>query len=96
MYLAKRVKIGFADDVGMRFKEHLTSSPTAKLLGSWLCKRAWDQAVMDSITRIDCKLVLNEVYEGDIQGFKERADEFFRIMPDPAAKIILSEHSPLI
>ncbi len=90
-----RVKIGFADDVDKRFKEHQTSSPTSKLLGYWPCKRAWDQAIMDSITRTDCKLVLNEVYEGDIQGFKDRADEFFRIMPDPATEIILSEHSPL-
>jgi hypothetical protein len=90
-----RVKIGFADDVDKRFREHQTSSPTAKLLASWPCKRAWDQAVMDSVTRIDCKLVLNEVYEGDIQGFIERANDFFRVMPDPTTDIMLSEHSPL-
>ncbi len=90
-----RIKIGFADDVNKRFREHQTSSPTAKLLGSWPCKRVWDQAVMDSLTRTGCKLVLNEVYEGDIQGFKDRADEFFRIMPDPTTEIRLSEHSPL-
>jgi len=90
-----RVKIGFADDVNKRFREHQTSSPTAKLLGSWPCKRAWDQAVMDSLTRTGCKLVLNEVYEGDIQDFKDRADEFFGIMPDPTTEIGLSKHSPL-
>jgi hypothetical protein len=90
-----RVKIGFADDVEKKLKEHQTASPTAKLVGYWPCKRAWDQAAMDSISRIDCKLVLNEVYEGDIQCFKERADEFFKIMPDPATEIVLSEYSPL-
>ncbi|MBW8051986.1 MAG: hypothetical protein FVQ77_16925 [Cytophagales bacterium] len=90
-----RVKIGFADDVNKRFREHQTSSPTAKLLGSWSCKRAWDQAVMDCVTRTDCQLVLNEVYEGDIEGFMERAEQFFGMMPDPTTEIELSDHSPL-
>jgi len=90
-----RVKIGFADDVDKRFKEHQTASPTAKLIGSWPCKRAWDQAAMDSVTRTECKLVLNEVYEGDIKGFIERSEQFFGIMPDPTTEIELSDHSPL-
>lgn len=90
-----RIKIGFADDVDKRFKEHQTSSPTAKLLGSWPCKRAWDQAVMDSLTREGCKLVLNEVYEGDVNGFIDRAEKFFGLMPDPTTEIELSDHSPL-
>jgi len=90
-----RVKIGFADDVNKRYREHQTASPTAKLLGSWPCKRAWDQAVMDSVTKVDCKLVLNEVYEGEIEGFIKRAEQFFEIMPDPTTEIELSDHSPL-
>lgn len=91
----KRIKIGFADDVNKRFKEHQTSSPTAKLLGFWPCKRAWDQAAMDSLTRERCQLVLNEVYEGDISGFIKRAEDFFKLMPNPATEIELSDHSPL-
>lgn len=47
------------------------------------------------MTRIRCKLVLNEVYEGDLDGFIERAKEFFSIMPDPTTEIELSDHSPL-
>ena len=90
-----RVKIGFADDVNKRFKEHQTASPTAKLLGYWPCKRAWDQAAMDSISRTGCRLVLNEVYEGDIEEFIKRAEQFFEIMPDPTTEIELSDYSPL-
>ncbi len=91
----KRVKIGFADDVDKRFKEHQTSSPTAKLIASWPCKRAWDKAVMDCLTKEGCKLVLNEVYEGDVNGFIDRAKKFFSLMPDPTTEIELSDHSPL-
>lgn len=93
--LPNRVKIGFADNVEKRLAEHRTAAPTAKLLKAWPCKRSWDYAAMDSITRDGCKLVLNEVYEGDIQGFIERAEQFFAVMPNPDSEKELSEHSPL-
>jgi len=50
---------------------------------------------MDSITRAGCKLVLNEVYEGEIKDFIERGDAFFSRMPSPDSERELSEHSPL-
>ncbi len=78
-----RVKIGFADNVEKRLSEHKTAAPTAKTLKAWPCKRSWDYAAMDSITREGCKLVLNEVIEGDIKGFIERGDRFFAVMPTP-------------
>jgi hypothetical protein len=93
--LPNRVKIGFADNVDKRLAEHRTAAPTAKLLRAWPCKRSWDYAAMDSITRNSCKLVLNEVYEGDIKSFIERADTFFAIMPNPDSERELSKHSPL-
>ncbi len=93
--LPNRVKIGFADNVEQRLTQHKTAAPTAKLLKAWPCKRSWDYAVMDSITREGCKLVLNEVFEGDIQGFIDRGDRFFAMMPTPDSERELSEHSPL-
>ncbi len=50
---------------------------------------------MDSITREGCKLVLNEVYEGDLDGFVARGNAFFAMMPDPDVERELSEFSPL-
>jgi hypothetical protein len=93
--LPNRVKLGFADNVDQRLNEHRTAAPTAKLLKSWPCKRSWEYAATDSITREGCKLVLNEVYEGDISGFLERAGQFFAVMPNPDSEKELSEHSPL-
>jgi hypothetical protein len=93
--LPNRVKIGFADNVEKRLNEHRTAAPTAQLLKAWPCKRSWDYAAMDSVTREGCKLVLNEVYEGDIQGFIARGEQFFSLMPDPDSERELSEHSPL-
>ncbi len=93
--LPNRVKVGFADNVDNRLAEHRTAAPTAVLLKSWPCKRSWDYAAMDSITRSGCKLVLNEVYEGEIKGFLERGDAFFALMPNPDSERELSEHSPL-
>lgn len=93
--IPERVKIGFSDDPEKRLAAHKTSAPTAKLLRTWPCKRSWDYAAMDSITRTECKLVLNEVYEGDLEGFVARGDTFFGLMPDPDAERELSPHSPL-
>lgn len=93
--IPNRIKIGFADDVEKRLGEHRTAAPTAKLLRSWPCKRSWDYAVMDCVTREACALVLNEVYEGEIDGFISRAEAFFALMPSPDAERELSEHSPL-
>ena len=93
--LPDRIKIGFADNIDRRLVEHRTAAPTAKLLASWPCKRSWDYAAMDSITRSNCKLVLNEVYEGEVNGFIQRAEEFFALMPNPDSERELSEHSPL-
>ena len=93
--LPTRVKIGFAENVDQRLNEHRTAAPTSKLLKAWPCKRSWDYAAMDSITKEGCKLVLNEVYEGDVEGFITRGDQFFAVMPDPDAEKELSEYSPL-
>jgi hypothetical protein len=93
--LPNRVKIGFADNVDKRLAEHRTAAPTAKLLKAWPCKRSWDYAAMDSITRTGCKLVLNEVYEGEVKEFIDRGDVFFSVMPSPDSERELSEHSPL-
>ena len=93
--LPNRIKIGFADNVEQRLNEHRTAAPTARLLKAWPCKRSWDSAAMDSITREGCRLVLNEVFEGDVDGFLRRAESFFSVMPNPDSQRELSEHSPL-
>lgn len=91
----ERVKIGYTDNLETRLREHQTAAPTARYLKSWECKRSWDQAVMDCITRKDCKLVMNEVYEGNLDLMIQRADELFRLMPSSNTTVELSEHSPL-
>lgn len=93
--LPNRIKIGYTDNIEKRLAEHQTAAPTARLLKSWPCKRSWDYAAMDSITREGCTWVLNEVFEGDPDGFVARATAFFALMPNPEADRALSEHSPL-
>lgn len=87
-----RVKFGYAEDFSDRLKQHQTAAPTARLLKKWRCKRSWESAARDSITREGCKSLSDEVYEGDIKGFLERAESFFGLMPKPDAKREQSEH----
>ncbi|MGD2086322.1 MAG: hypothetical protein PVH61_09085 [Candidatus Aminicenantes bacterium] len=93
--IPNRVKLGYTDDLNQRLREHQTSAPTSKMIGHWKCKRYWEQAAIDSITRENCKLVLNEVYEGDVDQFIERAKDFFALMPKTTHYPLLSEHSPM-
>ncbi|MGH9548103.1 MAG: hypothetical protein ACRD3W_01965 [Terriglobales bacterium] len=94
--LPNRFKIGFTDNMEKRLGEHQTAAPTARLIRNWRCKRCWDQAAMDSITREGCSLVMNEVYEGDLHGFIERGDAFFSQLPCEYQIPDLSPHSPLL
>lgn len=49
---------------------------------------------IDTIRR-NAKKLLNEVYEGDIEGFIKRGNQFFSLMPNSNYEVEFSEHSPL-
>lgn len=90
-----RVKLGYTDSLAGRLAEHQTSAPTARFVAHWPCRRSWEQAAIDSITREGCVLVMNEVYEGDIEGMRRRADDLFAMLPKTDSKVPLSAHSPI-
>ena len=78
-----RVKLGFSTNPKRRLQAHRTIAPTAILINDWACKQVWEAAVIDSITRIDCTLIANEVYQcSDIDSLVQRSTRFFEIMPE--------------
>lgn len=89
------MKLGFADDGGMRLAQHRTAAPTAKLLRTWPCKRSWEFTVIDALSTAGCKLILSEVYEcGDLARLIAHGDQLFAMLPDPTKPVELSEVSP--
>jgi hypothetical protein len=92
----KRLKLGFAESIDQRLSQHRTAAPTATVLRAWPCKRSWERAAMDSLTRLNCRLILNEVFECDNpEALAERGDAFFSLLPRPDIRTPLSESSPL-
>jgi hypothetical protein len=90
-----RVKLGFADDAFGRLSQHRTAAPTAKLLKTWPCKRSWEWTIIDAISAVGCKLILNEVYECcDVANLLARGDQLFAMLPDPRKPVELSGVSP--
>lgn len=82
-FAPNRVKLGFAGDVQARLSAHRTSAPTAQLLKSWPAKRYWEAVIIDSITRVDCENIANEIFEcGNLEALIKRADDFFELMPN--------------
>ncbi len=79
---AARIKVGYASDIQQRLAAHRTASPTAELVKHWPCKITWERAAIDSLTRMGCRLIANEVYDcSDISTLVELGDSFFAIMP---------------
>ena len=91
----RRVKLGFADDLNFRHAQHRTAAPTAVVMKSWPCKRAWEGTVMDCLTGFGCRLILNEVFEcDDVESLIARADQLFSLLPDPCKRVSLADVSP--
>ncbi|WP_139555998.1 hypothetical protein [Methylotetracoccus oryzae] len=92
----KRLKLGFAESIDQRLSQHRTAAPTAKVLKAWPSRRSWELTAMDSLTRIDCSRILNEVFECDNpQALVDRGDAFFSLLPQPGTRTPLAESSPL-
>jgi hypothetical protein len=92
---SKRLKLGFAVDLNDRLTQHRTAAPTAKVLKAWPCKRSWETTVMDCLSAVSCRHILNEVFECDnLDALIGKGNEIFNTLPHPAGKPELSEHSP--
>jgi hypothetical protein len=50
---------------------------------------------MDALAAVSGRLILNEVFEfSDVEAVLKRGDEFFAVLPDPTAKVPVSDKSP--
>ena len=92
----KRLKLGFAESLEQRLLEHRTAAPTARVLRAWPCKRSWERTALDALTRVGCRLILNEVFECDEpNALVELGEAFFRMLPQPDLRVPLAKASPL-
>jgi hypothetical protein len=92
----KRLKLGFAESLEQRLSQHRTAAPTARLLRAWPCKRSWELTAIDALTRMGCRLILNEVFECDEpNSLVERGEAFFSMLPHPDLRVSLAKTSPL-
>lgn len=90
-----RLKFGYADDIQARLAQHRTSAPTARVVQTWPCRRAWEGTVIDCLAAAGCKLILNEVYDCDhVDVVIRRADALFDLLPSPDKRPPLSDRSP--
>lgn len=91
----KRIKLGFANDLNDRISQHRTAAPTAQIYTCWACRRSWETTVMDCLSSVACRHILNEVFEcEDLDGLVAKGNELFAVLPEPNEKPELSEYSP--
>ena len=93
----KRLKLGFTDSIEQRLSQHRTAAPTAKVLRTWPCRRAWELTAIEALTRENCSLVMNEVFEcTDLEAIIDVGNRFFAMLPPPDRRIPLASSSPLL
>jgi hypothetical protein len=91
----KRIKLGFAIDLNDRLTQHRTAAPTAKVLTSWPCRRSWETTVMDCLSSVSCRHIMNEVFEcSALDDLVTKGNALFGMLPSPKERPDLSEHSP--
>jgi predicted GIY-YIG superfamily endonuclease len=91
----KRIKLGYTNNLKDRLNQHRTAAPTAIIIKSWPCKRSWESTVMDSLSSVNCKIILNEVFECEnIEKLIEHGNKLFELLPDPKKTIEISNYSP--
>ncbi len=80
----RRFKVGFATTMNDRLRQHRCSAPFATVIGTWPCRKLWEQTAIDCVT-IDCEKVHTEVFRTDnIENVKNRCIQFFALMPKVA------------
>ncbi len=91
---SKHFKLGFAEDVSTRLAQHRTAAPTARVVKSWPRKRSWESTVMDALSAVGCRLILNEVFEcDDLDALLKHGDALFALLLEPARRPELSDLS---
>ena len=79
-----RLKLGFSNNWETRLSQHRTTAPTADMVKIWPCKRTWEVAAMDVLSRGEKQIGgdRSEVY--DVKSVEEvihRGNQFFSMMP---------------
>jgi hypothetical protein len=77
-----RFKVGFASTMNERLRQHRCAAPFAKVIGTWPCRRLWEQTAIDCVVA-DCEKIHTEVFRTDnIENIKTKCINFFNLMPE--------------
>jgi len=76
-----RFKVGFATIMDERLRKHRCAAPFSTVIGTWPCRRLWEQTAIDCVT-VGCEKIHTEVFKTDaIESVKNKCEHFFSLMP---------------
>jgi hypothetical protein len=83
-YAPGRIKIGFADTVDRRLREHMTAAPTATVLKSWPARLSWEGMALNAVASVASRRLSAEVFEvPDLDAAVTRLDRLFEAAGAP-------------
>ncbi|WFP51646.1 GIY-YIG nuclease family protein [Methylomonas sp. EFPC3] len=76
-----RFKVGFANNINERLRQHRCSAPFAKVMKTWSCRRLWEKTAIECVTA-GCDQLHTEVFRAtSLNSVIDKCDRFFELMP---------------
>ena len=76
-----RYKVGFANNVNDRLRQHRCSAPFATIVKTWPCRRLWEKTAIECVTAC-CEQLHTEVFRAtNLSLVIEKCNRFFEQMP---------------
>ena len=76
-----RIKVGFANNIDERLRQHRCSAPFAQILQIWPCRRLWEKTAIDCVSS-DCERLHTEVFRAkSLDCVVTKCNQFFSLMP---------------
>lgn len=76
-----RFKVGFANNINERLRQHRCSAPFATIVKTWPCRRLWEKTVIECVTD-GCEQLHTEVFRSSsLNSVLEKCDTLFELLP---------------
>ena len=76
-----RFKVGFANNLNERLRQHRCAAPFANVVQTWPCRRLWEKTAIECVTD-GCERLHTEVFRAQsLAIIEEKCAQFFAMMP---------------
>jgi hypothetical protein len=76
-----RFKVGFANNLNERLRQHRCSAPYTQVVKTWPCRRLWEKTAIECVTEGSERLHTEVFRAQSLETVEAKCAQFFSIMP---------------